>query len=258
MERLRITRRAVLAGTAATLATPSIVRGQAAARVVVIGAGFGGASAAKYVKAWAPAAQVTVIEPSERFITCPYSNLVLGGLRDMASITHSYDKLAQRVTLVRDSAVAIDADCAHGAAAGRHRGAVRPADRVARHRLPLGRDRRLRRGGGREDAACLEGRAADRAAAPAARGDARRRHRDHRRARQSVPLPARAVRAHLDDRALPQDREAEVEADRARRQGHVLQAGAVPRRLEALLSRRSSSGCRCRRAARSSRSTRLR
>src|SRR5262249_7722146 len=109
-QNLRITRRAVLAGAAATFATPSIVRGQAAARVVVIGAGFGGATAAKYVKAWAPAAQVTVIEPSERYITCPYSNLVLGGLRDMASITHSYDKLAQRVTLVRDSAAAIDAD----------------------------------------------------------------------------------------------------------------------------------------------------
>ena len=107
---LRVTRRAVLAGAAVTLATPSIVRGQAAARVVVIGAGFGGATAAKYVKTWAPATQVTVIEPAERFVTCPFSNLVLGGLRDMASITHSYDALAKRVTLVRDSAVGIDAD----------------------------------------------------------------------------------------------------------------------------------------------------
>ncbi len=108
--RLRLTRRAFIAGAGATLAAPAIVHGQSAARVVVIGAGFGGATAAKYVKTWAPAAQVTVIEPSERFVTCPYSNLVLGGLRDMASITHDYAKLAQRVTLVRDSAVAIDAD----------------------------------------------------------------------------------------------------------------------------------------------------
>ncbi len=107
---LRVTRRAVLAGAAATVATPSIVRGQAAARVVVIGAGFGGATAAKYVKTWASSTQVTVIEPAERFITCPYSNLVLGGLRDMASITHSYDALAKRVTLVRDTAIAIDTD----------------------------------------------------------------------------------------------------------------------------------------------------
>src|SRR5258705_9426239 len=108
--RLSVSRRAFLAGAGAPLATPSIVRGQSAARVVVIGAGFGGATAAKYVKQWAPAAQVTVIEPSERFITCPYSNLVLGGLRDMASITHSYERLAQRVTLVRDSAAAIDGE----------------------------------------------------------------------------------------------------------------------------------------------------
>ena len=89
---------------------PAIVRGQSAARVVVIGGGFGGATAARYVKAWAPAVQVTLIEPSERFITCPYSNLVLGGLRDMASITHGYDQLAKHVTLVRDSALAVDAD----------------------------------------------------------------------------------------------------------------------------------------------------
>jgi sulfide dehydrogenase [flavocytochrome c] flavoprotein subunit len=108
--RIRVTRRAVIAGIGATIASPAIVRGQAAARIVVIGGGFGGATAAKYAKQWAPAAQVTLVEPAERFITCPYSNLVLGGLRDMASITHSYDKLAQRVTLVRDSAAAIDAE----------------------------------------------------------------------------------------------------------------------------------------------------
>ncbi len=110
MAKHRVTRRAVLAGLGATVAAPALVRGQAAARVVVIGGGFGGATAAKYLKLWAPAAQVTLVEPSERFVTCPYSNLVLGGLRDMASITHGYDKLAQRVTLVRDSAAAIDAE----------------------------------------------------------------------------------------------------------------------------------------------------
>jgi sulfide dehydrogenase [flavocytochrome c] flavoprotein subunit len=107
--RTRLSRRAFLAGAGATLAAPRIARGQSAARVVVIGGGFGGATAATYVKAWAPAVQVTLIEPAERFMTCPYSNLVLGGLRDLASITHGYDQLARRVTLVRDSAVAIDA-----------------------------------------------------------------------------------------------------------------------------------------------------
>jgi sulfide dehydrogenase [flavocytochrome c] flavoprotein subunit len=108
-QRTRVTRRAVIAGLGASLAAPSVVRGQAAQRVVVIGGGFGGATAAKYVRLWAPAAQVTLIEPAERFVTCPYSNLVLGGLRTMSSITHSYRKLAKRVHLVRDSAAAIDA-----------------------------------------------------------------------------------------------------------------------------------------------------
>jgi sulfide dehydrogenase [flavocytochrome c] flavoprotein subunit len=87
-KRMRVTRRAVIAGLGASLAAPAVVRGQAAARVVVIGGGFGGATAAKYVKLWAPAAQVTLIEPAQQFVTCPYSNLVLGGLRKMGSITH--------------------------------------------------------------------------------------------------------------------------------------------------------------------------
>ncbi|HUA52177.1 MAG TPA: NAD(P)/FAD-dependent oxidoreductase [Candidatus Sulfotelmatobacter sp.] len=108
--RLRVTRRAVLLGAGATLASPAIVRGAAAARVVVIGAGFGGATAAKYVKTWAPATQVTLVEPAAQFVTCPYSNQVLGGLRTMASITHAYTKLARRVALVRDRAAAIDPD----------------------------------------------------------------------------------------------------------------------------------------------------
>ena len=108
--RMRITRRAVLLGAGATLTAPAIARGAATARVVVVGAGFGGATAAKYVKAWAPATQVTLVEPAHEFVTCPYSNQVLGGLRTIASITHGYAKLARRVALVRDRASAIDAD----------------------------------------------------------------------------------------------------------------------------------------------------
>ena len=53
---------------------------------------------------------------------------------------------------------------------------------------------------------------------------------------QSVPLPARPLRAREPDRVLPQDQEAEVEAHRARRQGRVLQAAPVPERLEGALS----------------------
>ena len=79
---------------------------------------------------------------------------------------------------------------------------------------------------------------------------------------QSVPLPARALRARQPDRLLPQDQEAEIEAHRARRQGRLLQAAAVPERLEGALSRPARMGVaverrqghlgRCRRPRRSS------
>ena len=82
-----------LAG-AATLAVPSIVRAQgASAHVVVVGGGFGGATAARYLKARAPHVRVTLIEPVSTFYTCPFSNLYLAGLRTWDSIGHSYDGL---------------------------------------------------------------------------------------------------------------------------------------------------------------------
>ena len=87
-----------------------------------------------------------------------------------------------------------------------------------------------------DDAACLEGGRADAAAAPPARGDGGWRHGLHRGAGQSVPLPARPLRAREPDRALPEDQEAEVEGDHPRRQGCLLQAAPVPERLEGALS----------------------
>jgi sulfide dehydrogenase [flavocytochrome c] flavoprotein subunit len=94
---------------ASTLALPAIAYGQAAARVVVIGGGFGGATAARYLKIAAPNLQVTLIEPNRRFVTCPYSNLVLGGRRNMASITFGYDRLAKSgITVVHDRAASVD------------------------------------------------------------------------------------------------------------------------------------------------------
>ncbi len=80
-----------------------------AARVVVVGGGFGGATAAKYVKLWAPEIDVTLVEPNEHFISCPISNLVLGGNAQMRDIMFSYDGLRSRgIRVIRDSAVAID------------------------------------------------------------------------------------------------------------------------------------------------------
>jgi NADPH-dependent 2,4-dienoyl-CoA reductase/sulfur reductase-like enzyme len=87
----------MLGGAAAgvtSLALPSIVRAQAAsAHVVVIGGGFGGATAARYLRQLAPQLRVTLVEPAARFYTCPFSNLYLAGLRSWESIGHSYDGL---------------------------------------------------------------------------------------------------------------------------------------------------------------------
>ncbi len=82
-------------------------------KVVVVGGGYGGATAAKYVRLWSDyGIHVTLVEPNASFISCPMSNLVLAGSKTMADITLSYDNLVKRhgVNLVRDRALAIDAD----------------------------------------------------------------------------------------------------------------------------------------------------
>lgn len=66
-----------------------------AGRVVVVGGGFGGATAAKYLKRYNPALDVTLVEVNRTFYTCPFSNLVLAGQRNMASIEHNYRELQE-------------------------------------------------------------------------------------------------------------------------------------------------------------------
>src|SRR5688572_5327191 len=66
------------------------------ARVVVIGGGYGGATAAKYVKVWAPEIDVVLVERNDRFISCPLSNLVLAGNTTMQDITMGYEGLRAR------------------------------------------------------------------------------------------------------------------------------------------------------------------
>lgn len=82
-----------------------------AAQVLVIGGGFGGATCAKYLRRADPAIAVTLIERDAKFTTCPFSNAVLGGLRDLASITHAYDRLRSQygIRLVQDEVTSIDA-----------------------------------------------------------------------------------------------------------------------------------------------------
>ena len=89
---------------------PQAARGQAKARVIVIGGGVGGATAAKYLALGSEALHVTVVEPKARYTTCFFSNLYIAGLRSLESLTHGYETLAQRygVNVVHDAATAID------------------------------------------------------------------------------------------------------------------------------------------------------
>lgn len=102
----------LLGASAATLAMPSLSLGQAKPRVVVIGGGAGGATAARYIaKDSKGAIDVTLIEASKQYYTCFFSNLYLGGFRDYASIGHTYDGLAVNhgVNVVHDWASSVDA-----------------------------------------------------------------------------------------------------------------------------------------------------
>src|SRR3954469_1668958 len=80
------------------------------ARVVVVGGGFGGATAAKYIRMWDPSIDVVLVERDPSFISCPISNLVLGGFTGQEVITRSIDGLERHgVRVVHDEVTAIDA-----------------------------------------------------------------------------------------------------------------------------------------------------
>lgn len=83
----------------------------AKARVLVVGGGYGGATAAKYVRLLSDyQIEVVLVEPNSAFVSCPISNLVLGGHRTLAEITTPYDNLVRRhgVRLVRDTVARVD------------------------------------------------------------------------------------------------------------------------------------------------------
>ncbi len=102
------------AGTAwAALAGCAGIDARPAGRVVVVGGGYGGATVAKYLRMWSDGGvAVTLVEPGAEFVSCPLSNLVVGGSKQLADVTVGYAALARRwgVTLARDTAVAVDAD----------------------------------------------------------------------------------------------------------------------------------------------------
>ncbi len=81
------------------------------ARVLVVGGGYGGATAAKYVRLFSgQMIEVTLIEPNDAFVSCPISNLVLGGSKTMADITTPYTALARNhgVRVIKDTVASID------------------------------------------------------------------------------------------------------------------------------------------------------
>jgi NADPH-dependent 2,4-dienoyl-CoA reductase/sulfur reductase-like enzyme len=113
MDALRlVTRRNVIrsiAASAASLSLPRPSRAQTAARIVVIGGGFGGASCARALRRIDPKLQVTLIEPNQTFTACPFSNEVIAGLRELPAQQFTYDKIAgEGVTVIPRAAVKID------------------------------------------------------------------------------------------------------------------------------------------------------
>jgi sulfide dehydrogenase [flavocytochrome c] flavoprotein chain len=80
-------------------------------RVLVVGAGFGGATAAKYLKAWGGSGiEVMLVDRNREFVSCPMSNLVLGGSRTIESVTSNYQGLRDMgVVVLNDEVIDISA-----------------------------------------------------------------------------------------------------------------------------------------------------
>lgn len=119
---MRLSRRGFIAtgiATGSLLAAPAVL-GQGRARVVVIGGGAGGATAARYLARDSQGAlDVTLVEANPVYTTCFFSNLYLGGLRDFESLQHGYDGLsAAGVQVIHDRAEGVDRDARRVTLAG--------------------------------------------------------------------------------------------------------------------------------------------
>lgn len=94
-----------LTGCASAPAVPKAI-----GRVVVIGGGFGGATAARYLRMWSKGnIDVVLVERSAQFVSCPISNLVVGGSRSLAELTRDYRRLAEHgVQVIHDEVTGVD------------------------------------------------------------------------------------------------------------------------------------------------------
>ena len=84
---------------------------EAKRRAIVIGGGWGGATAAKYIRLTDPSIELTLLEPNKEFVSCPFSNLVLAGVESLKTLTMNYNGLKKYGVKIRhEAAAAIDAD----------------------------------------------------------------------------------------------------------------------------------------------------
>jgi sulfide dehydrogenase [flavocytochrome c] flavoprotein chain len=84
---------------------------EAKRRVIVIGGGWGGATAAKYIRLTDPSIELTLLEPNKEFVSCPFSNLVLAGVESLKTLTMNYNALKKYGVKIRhEAAAAIDPD----------------------------------------------------------------------------------------------------------------------------------------------------
>ena len=166
---------------------------EAKRRVIVIGGGWGGATAAKYFRLDDSSIEVTLLEPNKEFISCPFSNLVLGGVESLKNLTMNYDGLRKRGVRIRhEAASAIEPDKKRVRVGKDYleydRLVVSPGidfqwDQV--EGLAQAKDTR---------APCLESRAADGATRQATAVDEGRRRRGHDGSSCGLSLPAGPLR----------------------------------------------------------------
>ena len=110
---MSVSRRQLLASglaLSAGLSLPRLARATRSAKLVVLGGGFGGATAARYLKRLLPSAEVSLVEPNEEYVSCPFSNLVISGLRDLSAQIFSYEALSREgIRVVRAMATDVAA-----------------------------------------------------------------------------------------------------------------------------------------------------
>ena len=103
-----------LTGTAAlgVAHQPLAASGEKGPRIVVVGGGYGGATCAKYLRRFAPGAHVTLIERDRQYVTCPFSNTVIVGMRPIGAIAQSYRSLRDEhgIDVIHDTVLEIDGD----------------------------------------------------------------------------------------------------------------------------------------------------